>query len=804
MVLLLVLLMCNALRQSSSSSIMSPNSLLMIGESDNTSLAVLPQPHPLTQFPKPTQPPQPPQPPQLPVYQTWPINLVNLTEERLEIPGRLNIICRDVLEKKMHSVVDLLSFQKLIDNDTSRKLGYCEFPVNPLDLIELNPGEAARYVDLLTAKGNSDVLWFCDMEANDFCNGRSDCLTDECHCISNTTEIFYCPDKRGCITFPQLCDGFSDCPDGSDECLCEGFVKKDCPTINSSVCLSEDRYCKMKQALSDASVTCNLPTGEHMNCSGSKKESRLIGNPLLECMKKHDWSTDSTNLKLHYLCKTNCSDVSHFVEDKWDHFCDNITLMNEGMRTISKFLCNYRNEKCEIEQLCDGTTDCSNGADEIKCPGRFYCYLNTMNSKRMEWVAKDKRCDGVKDCSNGRDECDACDSGGSSSYLIRSNILFYFTVTTGIATVIINSIVCIKCSKKSPSTSAGKVDRFLCIQVLFFDWMMGLYNCGIVVATLILQSRGSYCPQDEQWRSSILCQVLGMIFSIASHGSLSAIALMSVVRCINCVKIQAQFKLRTIVITSTILITINVVNALIPLLPFAAVQDIFRTEAFYKNFVDNPFMNSNLVNVARLNDMHKIYYSSETDIYKTIKNLNNITSNDTLFDIIEVGYYGNTPLCVHNVFKNQKSYLIYKLFYLAVLSLLLFIVTFTYVVIVRKHLLSQRKVGSIGNGTNRQNAGAPSLAVKVSLMIGTQLASWLTYIGLAVFFHVSNKNPSEEIFEVLALIALPINSLLNPIFYSELYKRINTIASFQLRRLSRVLTKRLRRKNTDSIELGEC
>ena len=81
-------------------------------------------------------------------------------------------------------------------------------------------------------------------------------------------------------------------------------------------------------------------------------------------------------------------------------------------------------------------------------------------------------------------------------------------------------------------------------------------------------------------------------------------------------------------------------------------------------------------------------------------------------------------------------------------------------------------MGDIGGGMNGQNAAAPSLALKVSLMIGTQLASWLSFILAAVYFQIVSDSPPSLLFEVLALVVLPINSILNPIFYSELYKNI--------------------------------
>ena len=722
------------------------------------------------------------------------------------MPGSGIMLCHEAHRHKLHNYIKLLinsppssSEIKQIDYQTSKHLGYCQFAVNSINLIldtlHFIQVHGVSEVGALIVKEILDEPWFCDIETYNYCDGLADCLSDECDCKNSTTDIFYCPNHSGCITFPQLCDGVSDCPDGSDECLCEGFVQTDCLKINSSICVAQDTYCRwFKNAIPSVNLTCITEYKEGISCTDINE---AVKSPIQLCVDKHFWTLYENRTMFLEFCKANCSDIPNYVKEQWFKFCDKIRFRKDISTSFSvEFLCGREHgtayyESCDIENLCDGTAECSNGADEMECPGRFYCNLNSTD--KMEWITDDKLCDGVKDCSNGRDECDP--SCKSSEKLIGSNILQVVTLLTGIFMIVMNTTVGIKCFKSSPTTSAGKVDRFLCLQVLFFDWTMGLYNCGIVVATFILQSKGSYCPQDESWRSSSYCQILGTIFSIASHGSLSAIALMSVVRCINCVRMHNRTKLRTVITTSTIFITINVLNALIPLLPFAVVQDTFRTEAFFKNSVENPLITSNLVNITRLNKMHKIYFSYETDIYTTIKNLNNITTKSTIFDIEEIGYYGNSPLCVHNVFKEQQSYLIYKLLYLTVLSLLLMIVTLTYIVIVRKQLLSRREVGDIGGGMNRQNTATPSLAVKVSLMIGSQLASWLTFIGTAVYFQIVTDVPSSQLFEVIALVVLPINSVLNPIFYSELYKTIHKFILGSLIEFTGSLLRRLRQES---------
>ena len=113
----------------------------------------------------------------------------------------------------------------------------CQFPVNAMDLVlreQMAPSWAASI---------SEVPWFCEINAYNYCNTISDCLTDECGCTNSSMDVFFCPKHTGCISFPQLCDGNIDCLDGADECFCEGFVVVKCPILSSSsICMSQKEY----------------------------------------------------------------------------------------------------------------------------------------------------------------------------------------------------------------------------------------------------------------------------------------------------------------------------------------------------------------------------------------------------------------------------------------------------------------------------------------------------------------------------------------------------------------------------------
>ena len=109
---------------------------------------------------------------------------------------------------------------------------------------------------------------------------------------------------------------------------------------------------------------------------------------------------------------------------------------------------------------------------------------------------------------------------------------------------------------------------------------MGVYLCCIVVATVVLRIEGDYCLLESRWRASVFCAALGVLFSISAHGSLFSVALVSVIRWINCSRVDTAIRTKSIVIGSALVLFLNLAHAILPLLPVSYLQDIFRTEIF--------------------------------------------------------------------------------------------------------------------------------------------------------------------------------------------------------------------------------
>ena len=319
---------------------------------------------------------------------------------------------------------------------------------------------------------------------------------------------------------------------------------------------------------------------------------------------------------------------------------------------------------------------------------------------------------------------------------------------------------------KEKSSESAKVDQFTLLNICFYDTLMGIYLAYITIKSLTFSDE--YCTHDHSWRSGLQCNILGFIFTFSAHGSLLMISVTALTRSCKCL-LNRSCSLRQIVKLSFVLHIINAVHSVMPILPISYIQDMFRAQM---TFTDNPFMlNFEPEELAR---KYRVYFGNNIPLpntYTMLDHLNNVSSTGEMFEPEELGYYSFSSLCIHNMYGSQTSLVGYKVGYMLCISTLLVVVTTAYISIVIHAHITSRNINQMA--VNAPQNSNNDLSVKVMLMIGSQLVCWITIMILTIVYSsLTNLHAPQLLYELTAVVIFPVNSYLNPIFNSFMYKKI--------------------------------
>ena len=633
----------------------------------------------------------------------------------------------------------------------------------------------------ITASCLSDT-WYCVIEQHHVCDGTSICLSDECNCPNSNDSLFFCADGRGCTNLEMACDGRYDCLDKSDEMACDGLMEFTCKpydkiseigSIANTLFLSKYTFCSNFYGSSYLFPynDCDKSPCINQEISGkvSGRENSLQCTTNIMDMDIDPEEYHNKKINFTWLCVGHCKNLMS------KEACKNFDYSSSELYHLA-FRCstmkNDRYQEIRSEVVCDGTFDCHDKSDEIHCLDRFYC--TTPDSEVVSWIAQSAVCNSYKDCANGIDECSNCSDGmlSSDQFLVRNHAVFAWLVFACIFNLIMNIWSAWKdaTSKWKNQPTLIKVDKFLRLQICFYDVTMGFYLLSLVITNIRFYEQ--YCKFDLEWRYGWICKILGILYNFSSHGSLVTVFLMSLTRAFKCISSFPQgISFKATVSLSIVIAIINISNSVIPVLPIEEIQNIFRIMMTFSQ--SNPFIMNEFNNLKHVNRIYSKYFGEKATapgLYEKLRALKLITNTPEIFDYKELSFYSWSPVCVQDMYGFREPLKVYKIVYITVISAILMSMTFCYIIILKGFIKLRRQVNPMGDINYERD-----LRAKVTFIIGTKLICWLTIVGAMMYYNFTKEDVPDGWFVITAIYIIPINSLLNPVVNSDILKSLGKL-----------------------------
>lgn len=240
--------------------------------------------------------------------------------------------------------------------------------------------------------------------------------------------------------------------------------------------------------------------------------------------------------------------------------------------------------------------------------------------------------------------------------------------------------------------------------------------------------------------------------------------MMSVTRCYTCITPFCQTSYRLTIAVFTVLQSMCLIVCIIPMVPVEFLQDRMRTMLFFDG---NPLVAK--ANRSMLSTFLHKYNGGDHDglqISELLAGLSNISSDKSLFtESHSLGYYSESPLCI-NILTGMSGFDAVKILRIVTIIVIIGVISLSYIIIAftNKQNMPQH-VPDVRQDRARQEK-ARLLNFKVTAIIVSQVCCWIPIL-IASILSLHDIQINSGFYEIAAIIILPINSITNPILYTD-------------------------------------